>query len=189
VKSNSRYYNTLTEEVVELSDSKSWDYAVLEWEIFDCEEDEDLMSSCICGKENLRYLFTIRNTRNGNLLFPIGSSCIRKFERPDLNENVTIMEQLFKLLHAFESNAFITLSGEFFSRKLLHYFYEEGVFKATAYNRYSPENDYTFLLQMFNKQDKSTISLAQKKKINALIMSSIRPFLRKLLQDKVRSKK
>ncbi|MCL1913455.1 MAG: hypothetical protein FWG10_06210 [Eubacteriaceae bacterium] len=35
--------------------------AVLEWEVYDCEEDEALQSSCICicSKEDIRYLFTI----------------------------------------------------------------------------------------------------------------------------------
>ena len=34
--------------------------AVAEWDIIDCEEDERLESSCICGKEDLRFLFTIQ---------------------------------------------------------------------------------------------------------------------------------
>ncbi|MBT9168302.1 MAG: hypothetical protein DDT19_01647 [Syntrophomonadaceae bacterium] len=63
---------------------------MLEYEVFDCEEDETLESSCICGKEELWYLFTIRNTRNGNLFYPIGSSCIKKFERDDLDEEVAV---------------------------------------------------------------------------------------------------
>ena len=50
--------------------------AVQEWEIYDCIEDMSCRSRCVCGKENIRYLFTIRNLFNNSLIFPIGSSCI-----------------------------------------------------------------------------------------------------------------
>lgn len=186
---NSVYYKNLIQRVIDESEALNWESAVLEWGGFDCEEDETLLSSCICGKEELRYLFTIRNTKNGNILYPIGSSCIKKFERSDLNEDVSIKEQLFRLLHAIENNEFITLSGDLFSRKLLGYLLHEGAFQANSYNGYEPEADYDFLLKMFNKRDKSSITTAQKRKISAIIMSSIRPFLRKLLQDKIKKGK
>jgi len=31
-----------------------------------------MQSSCICGKENIKYLFTIKNNINGNSVYPIG---------------------------------------------------------------------------------------------------------------------
>jgi hypothetical protein len=143
----------------------------------------------ICGKEELSYLFTIRNTRNGNLLYPIGSSCIRKFERDDLDEDASIKEQLFKLLHAIEKNEFITLSSDLFSRKLLFCFYDEDVFKPNSYNRYNPEVDYEFMLQMFNKRNKDSISTLQQRKISAIIRDSIRPYLRAALKDKIKRRR
>ena len=112
---NSPYYQNLIQCVLDNSEADIWESAVLEWEVYDCEEDETLESSCICGKESLRYLFTIRNALNGNMLYPIGSSCIRKFERDDLDEEVAVKEQLFKLLHAIENNDFLRLSSDFFS--------------------------------------------------------------------------
>ena len=184
INRNSAYYRNLILRVIESSVSDIWDSAVLEWEIFDCEEDEALESSCICGKEDLRYLFTIRNTRNGNMLYPIGSSCMRKFERDDLDEEVAVKVQLFKLLHAIESNSFLTLSSDFFSRKLLLYLLDLGAFKPTSYNHYDPEEDYQFMLDMFNKGSRRTES--QDKKVTAIIMNSIRPFLRDMLHEKVR---
>ena len=185
INRNSSYFRNLIERVIDNSEASNWEDAVLEWEVFDCEEDETLQSSCICGKEELRYLFTIRNTQNGNFLYPIGSSCIRKFERDDLDEDVSIREQLFKLLHAIENNEFITLSSDLFSRKLLFYFYDEDVFKPNSYNRYNPEVDYEFMLQMFNKRNKDSISTLQQRKISAIIMDSIRPYLRAVLKDKI----
>jgi hypothetical protein len=180
---NSAYYRNLIQHVIENSVASTWESAVLEWEVFDCEEDETLESSCICGKEELRYLFTIRNTQNGNLLFPIGSSCIKKFERDDLDEEVAVKEQLFRLLHAIENNRFITLSSDYFSRKLLRYLYEIDAFEATEYNNFNPYNDYQFLLDMFNKRMRTE---KQEKKATAIILNSIRPFLRKMLSGKIR---
>lgn len=54
----------------------------------------------MCGHPELRYLFTIVNSRNGNDLFPIGSVCINRFGRQDLDESASIREQMFRLLHA-----------------------------------------------------------------------------------------
>ena len=183
INRNSAYYRNLIQRVIDNSESDIWESAVFEWEIFDWEEDETLESSCICGKENLRYLFTIRNTLNGNILYPIGSSCIKKFERADLDEEAAVKEQLFKLLHAIENNRFLTLSSEFFSRKLLRHLYEIGAFKPTQYNNYNPEEDYQFMLDMFNKRSRT---MKQEKKVTAIILNSIKPFLYEMLQNKVR---
>ena len=184
INRNSAYYMNLIQRVIDNSEAPNWEDAVLEWEVYDCEEDESLESSCICGKEELRYLFTIRNVINGNMLYPIGSSCIKKFERDDLDEEVAVKEQLFKLLHAIENSSFLTLSSDFFSRKLLLYLLDLGAFRPTEYNRYNPENDYQFMLDMFNKGSRRTES--QEKKATAIILNSIRPFLREMLRAKVR---
>lgn len=180
----SSYYRNLIDAVLRLSEADDWRSAVNEWSIDDVEEDETLTESCVCGKENLRYLFTIRNEVNGNMLYPIGSSCIKKFERTDLNEEVSVKEQLFKLLHAIENNSFLTLSSDFFSRKLLLYLFNLGAFKPTIYNHFNPEEDYQFMLDMFNKRTRRTVS--QDKKVTAIILNSIRPFLRGKLLEKIR---
>lgn len=179
----STYYIKLKNAVLELSDASDWHSAVLEWKIVDVVEDETLSESCVCGKENLRYLFTIQNTINGNILYPIGSSCIKKFERADLNELASVKEQLFKLLHAIENNNFITLSSEYFSRKLLRYLYDNDAFNATTYNDFEPYNDYQFLLDMFNKRNRS---VNQEKKATAIILNSIKPYLQNLLKNKIK---
>lgn len=178
----STYYKNLISSVLELSDSSDWQSAVLEWAIEDVVEDETLSESCVCGKENLRYLFTIKNTLNGNKLYPIGSTCIKKFERSDLDEIVSVKEQLFKLLHAIENNEFITLSSQYFSRRLLRYLYDNDALLPTEYNQYEPYNDYQFLLDMFNKRSRSA---NQNKKATAIILNSIKPYLQSVLQDKI----
>lgn len=46
------------------------------------------------------------------------------------------------------------------------------------------ENDYYFLLDMFNKR--TNISEKQESKIRAVIVSSIRPYLIRKLSDKIK---
>ena len=41
---------------------------------------------CVCIKEHIRYLYTIRNELTGRTIYPIGSSCIKKFHRNDMDE-------------------------------------------------------------------------------------------------------
>lgn len=147
---SSMYSEKLLGTVINNSVSNSWHSAVLEWEISDVSEDEENEASCVCGKENIRYLFTIKNIENGNILFPIGSSCIKKFNRDDLNEVTSINERLFKLFHAVKENEFISLSGDFFSKKLLKHLFEEGAFEPNRYNQQNGESDYLFMLKMFN---------------------------------------
>lgn len=179
------YINSLIMTVIDASENNDWQEAVEEWDIYDCEEDLSCSSECICGKENIKYLYTIRNRHNGKKLFPIGSSCINKFERKDLKDETALIEEQFRLLHAVESNRYLSLSSEFFSRKLLRWLFEEGAFD-TSYNRFDGEEDYEFMLKMFNKRDKDAITIKQDKKIKAIIMNSIKPFLQERLEEKIR---
>jgi len=182
----STYVKRLMQAVINKSEADDWKSAVTEWSISDVEEDDACSGECICGHEQLRYLFTIKNTINGNILYPIGSSCIKRFERNDLSEEVSVMEKLFKLLHAIEGHEFITLSSELFSKKLLYHLYKIGAFKPTSYNGYNPSLDYQFMLDMFNKRNHSD---KQEKKATAIILNSIRPFLQDMLKDKIKKDK
>lgn len=181
----SAYVRNLIMRVVQNSESDLWEEAVEEWEIFDCDEDVSCSEICICGKENIKYLYTIRNTINGRMLYPIGSSCIRKFNRADMKEETSLIEAMFKLLHAVEENRYLSLSSEFFSRKLLHHLYEQGAFD-TEYNGFDGREDYEFMLKMFNKRDKDSITFHQDRKIKAVLLNSIKPFLQNKLAKKIR---
>lgn len=181
----SAYVKNLIMTVINNSEADNWDEAVMEWEIFDCEEDESCSERCICGKENIKYLYTIRNVYNGRLLFPIGSSCIKKFNRTELREETALIESQFKLLHAVEEHKYLSLSPDLFSRKLLGWLFEQRAFD-TAYNDYSGEEDYDFMLKMFNKRDKESITVNQARKISAILLNSIKPFLERRLSEKVR---
>ena len=182
---DSEYVRNLIMTVIDCSEGDCWEEAVEEWTIDDCEEDVSCSGECICGKENIKYLYTIRNVKNGNTLFPIGSSCIGKFNRADMIEETALRESLFRLLHAVEDNRYLSLSPEMFSRKLLRWLFDEGAFD-TSYNQYDGKEDYEFMLKMFNKRDKSTVSANQDKKIKAILLNSIKPFLQARLAEKIR---
>lgn len=63
-----------------------------------------------------------------------------QFGRNDLKQTVNTYEQLLHIRTKFYKNEKINLKD--FSRKLLIFFLDEGVFRATKYNNYDLENDY-----------------------------------------------
>ena len=182
----SQYREKFFKTILDGSESNTWDCVVNEWEIIDCEEDVEAKSTCICGKENIRYLFSIQNIHNKKIINPLGSSCIKKFERKELNQQVLINEKLFQLLHKLKESFYIPFTPEYFSRNLLKFFYENGAFIDTEFNKFNGKNDYDFILKMFNKKKKPTVK--ETKKIDAIILNSIKPFLIKKLAEKVRKK-
>ena len=176
---NARY--KLIEVITSNSVSKDWEHAVQEWSMTGCRIDRSCSSSCVCGQENIKYLFRINNDLNGRMLFPIGSSCIKKFGRKDLDEYVNVHEQMCKLLEAVRDHKYIEFTSEMFSKKLITYLYEEGAFPPTQYNMNNPERDYNFLMDMF-KQRKEPTDL-QKKKIKALVVTAIIPYCRSKISE------
>lgn len=100
-------------------------------------------TSCLCGKEKIRYLSTIENTLTGRKLEPIGSQCIKKFERDDLTDLTVTYEKLFKLKTALSNREFVGLSSKYFSRKLIKYFFDKGVYDC-GFNNNDGKNDYEF---------------------------------------------
>jgi hypothetical protein len=167
-------FEQLVKTVVVNSESNKWIDAKNEWNVVNISEDESAESQCICGKENLRYLYTIKNTLNGNTLFPIGSECIKQFNQEALNNDVTTYRKLLKLQQAVENNEFISLDSTYFSRNLLSYLYQNGAFKPNKYNNNDPEEDYEFLLSIFNKR--KPLDVKYQNKIKALIINAIIPF-------------
>lgn len=170
---------SLKDTVINYSEGSTWESAVKEWNIIGFEVDDSCSSKCVCGKESIKYLFTIGNMLNHTSLHPIGSRCIKKFGRNDLNDEVDVCEQMAKLLEAVNTNQFIAFNSDLFSRKLLSYLHDNGCFPPTQFNNNDPSRDYKFLLDMFNKR--SEPSIRQKKKISALVMNAIIPFCKSKL--------
>lgn len=179
---NNKYFTNLIKTVIDNSESNNWENAVLEWDIIDNQEDEYQSTPCICGKENLKYLYTIKNKINNNILRYIGSTCIKKFDREELNKITKIHQKLSKLYHATKNNQYIKLDSTFFSKEILKYLFDKGAFITTEYNNGHPEADYEFMLKMFKSKSPTT---KQQSKINGIMINSIIPFLKKEIKSKI----
>lgn len=177
-------FNILKTQVINLSESTTWESAVKEWVLDEWDEDNKSKSECVCGKRNIRYLFTIRNIHNNNELGWIGSECIKKFNRTDFDDLVTIRLQLQTLFEAIKKNEPIQMTSKFFSRRLLKYFFDKDIFKPSIYNDQKPEKDYSFLVNVFNKGiHKQTPK--QEQKTWVLINKTIVPFICQLMKNKM----
>lgn len=179
------YTDNLIGTVIGLSVADDWEGARREWEIVGCEVDETHSATCVCGKEGLRYVYTISNTETGETLSPIGSSCIKKFEQSDMDEELAGWQQAIKLMEEaarIGKEDYVHLHSGSYSRKLLYFLYEQDAFRPTKYNGYDGYNDYLFLLDMFNA---GFCSEAQERKCQAIIMQSIYPWLRNSQKGKI----
>ena len=171
-------FTVLQNVVFDYSTSKEWNEAVQEWEIVDFEEDKDMLSSCLCGKEHIKYLYTIENKTTGIILNPVGSKCIQKFDRDDMKDQINIYERLFKLVNARRDNKFIELKGKekYFSNKLLDYLLEQDAINTGRHKT---------LKQLFNKRNELTDK--QKKFATWIILNEIFPWLDKEIESKVKA--
>lgn len=171
-------FETLKRVVESESVADDFFNAVLEWNVVELEEHPTGEGECVCGQQNLVKMFTIRNHRNGAVLFPIGSHCVNHFGREDLNLQVTVFSNLFALRKSILAGERIALTSEYFSRAVLKWLLDEGAFPADKWNGYDGENDYLFLIDMFNKRKKDELSGKQQGKIYQLLKLKVIPFVR-----------
>lgn len=82
-----RFHLRLREIVIEHSSATTWGMAKNEWYVESHWEEEEL-DKCVCGKEDIKYIFSIRNYITGFQLYPIGSSCINHFDNQDMSDVV-----------------------------------------------------------------------------------------------------
>lgn len=125
------YTDNLIGTVIGLSVADDWEGARREWEIVGCKVDETHSATCVCGKEGLRYVYTIANTETGEILSPIGSSCIKKFEQSDMDEELAGWQQAIKLMEEaarIGKEDYVHLHSGSYSRKLLYFLYEQDAF-------------------------------------------------------------
>lgn len=67
----------LITEIIQLSESKIWDSAKLEWDLATVYE-ADQPESCLCGHYPIIELCTLVNTKNQNTA-TVGNCCVKKF--------------------------------------------------------------------------------------------------------------
>jgi hypothetical protein len=87
-----RNYVELMKTVIEYSKCSQIDIAVCEWSVISRYKEEDGVT-CLCGHEDCKYVYVIKNLYNLNELSPIGSECMKYFEWN---------EQEAKIFKAFE---------------------------------------------------------------------------------------
>lgn len=173
-------FETLVRAVVDASVSKTWSVAVSEWCVVELEEDTCGQGVCVCGKTELVKLFTIENELNGSVLYPIGSVCVNKFGRQELDQQVNVYSDLLTLRNGIRDGERITLTAGWFSRAVLEWLFAEGAFTPNQWNGFDAERDVDFLLEMFNKRNKDAITRPQEAKIHVLLTRHVAPFVRDL---------
>lgn len=169
----------LIDSVIALSDADDWDEARTEWKVIDCYDAGAPSEHCVCGQENLRYQFTIENVKNGNTLYPIGSTCVEKFGVSEMDEEQRCWREAINLMNEaarLGRGKYVPLDAKFYSRALLRFLYEQGALSAF---------DYMFMLDTFNAHSRTD---EQEENIDIIMHDSIYPFLRKLYR-RVRLKK
>jgi len=67
----------LTEEIIKLSNSTSWDNAKIEWSFEYAYYSEELQT-CLCGHYPIKNVCVIKNTENKNET-EVGNCCVNKF--------------------------------------------------------------------------------------------------------------
>jgi len=86
----------LFDEVLKQSESKCLDDALNEWDITNNIVSD---TTCICGKKHIVDTYEITNRQNNNILYPIGSSCIKKFNNLNLITQMKVVnhkDSIFK---------------------------------------------------------------------------------------------
>lgn len=170
-------FETLRRAVLDASLSDKWAQAVEEWQVVGLEEDTRGTGICVCGKTALVYLYTIHNRLTQEGLFPIGSKCVNLFDVEELDVSVSVLHQLLKLRSAYVTNKRVDLTSEYFSRAVLADLWQNGVFPPNGFNRGNGDNDYKFLLDLFNRHREVTPNEA--KKVWVLLNVTIKEFVEK----------
>jgi hypothetical protein len=84
--------SALMEDVVQASEANNFADARHEWDVGLIYRP----ATCICGKKGLSHEYTIRNQTTNLTLAPIGSSCIKQFNRPDLDKKARELSKWHK---------------------------------------------------------------------------------------------
>lgn len=168
-------FKKLRSAVIEASQSDNWERAVQEWQVISVEEDPRGTGTCVCGKNPLVYLYIIHNWRTKQTLVPIGSKCVNLFGVEELDLSVDVLHRLLKLRTAYATNRSIALTGDYFSRNVLADLLHNGAFPPNGFNRQSGDNDYKFLLDLFNQRQEITPN--EGRKVWVLLNRTIRNFV------------
>ena len=177
IQNHQKYSKNFLHPIICCSVSEKWESAAQEWEIIGYERVEK--DTCICGKEEIKDIYTIRNRCNGNELYPIGSRCINKFKSEKMNEDINVYKKvsdkifngISRLRETVDRGESIKFNIRLFSKEFIRYL---------NIKRVLIDSDYQFLLEMLRKRYKRS---GEREQINNIIEDFIVPYVRELPRD------
>ena len=92
-----------------------------------------------------------------------------------MSASVTVLHRLLELRAAFIAQKRVDITSEYFSRAVLAYLWQNGAFPPNEYNRSNGDNDYKFLLDLFNQQHEFTQK--EERKVWVLLNRTIKNFV------------
>ena len=139
----------LIDEIIELSESKHWETAKLEWE-FEKIYLSDTPQTCLCGHFPIVNICVIRNRKN-HYQTEVGNCCINKFLDIDNGNKILISIKRLK-----------TDDSKSMSPEALFYLYDKNVISQNEYDIYS---------DIQRKRNLSVKQLDLKKRINKKLIN------------------
>lgn len=183
---SSAYYKQLMDVVLAHSKSSTWQEAKNEWYVSGQLLDKSDYDTCVCGYHPIIDLYEITNDETGDVLFPIGSVCIKKFESSRMNQGIQVASQMAGLM-LHDKKYFASLDhlnrAAGFSHKVIDRLYRQHVFPPTKYNHYDPSEERDFMIKMFDRR--SDLTFGQKYRLHRDLVDYVYPFLHKQRQEQL----
>lgn len=162
----------LVSKIIAHSKGSTWEEAKNEWETIDYYEDPD--STCVCGKEHITHCHTIKNTETNDVVGPIGSSCIEKFDSATMNNDASLSRVYVQLDKAFDS--FVEMDDIrtlLRNRKLLQDLSDKNVFKDKKQGEF------------YGKMIRKTTPGSEKQEnyLKSLVYFTVKPYIQDKIKD------
>lgn len=180
------YFEQLKRTVLSCSKSNVWQEAKNEWHVSGQRLDKSDDDTCVCGYHPITNLYEITNDETGDVLFPIGSVCIKKFESSRMNQGMQVASQMASLM-LHDKKYFASLDhlnrSAGFSHKVIDQLYRQHVFPPTKYNHFDPSEERDFMIKMFDRR--SDLTFGQKYRLHRDLVDYVYPFLHKQRQQQL----
>lgn len=141
----------LIQEILELSSSKVWDHAKLEWSIEEIY-DSDVQETCLCGHFPIMEICILKNRTNGNQA-TVGNTCVKKFIGLSSNRIFLSIKRVKKDIRKSINEEMISYARE---------------------KMWITEWEQKFCVDTINKRNLSERQMEIRIKINRLILSKVR---------------
>lgn len=163
--SGSSWARRLLGTAVDLSEGESWAQAKSEWKVLYEDDAGGPTETCVCGHEGLRYLNMVGNRITGARLYPVGSSCVERFDDDRIAEEqadaraVRVLRQ-----HAVAGD----LDRPHYSRRAIDALHRERVIDAA---------EHALMRRLFNKGPKAQIPEHDAALLRAVVSRRVMPYL------------